>query len=247
MIDTYASIADNYDIMIDWPERLARERPFFERFFREAEVWRVLDIGSATGHHSRMFAELGAKVIGLDPSPAMLIRARELTPGVNPHFVEGSFADIPRLARQFDLITVLGNTLSHVGDAAGLAETLSAIYNALSPNGHLCIQVINYDNLQQTGSRWLPLVSREVDGHEYLFMREHRIQDAHAEFTIITLIRNETWHQQVERNIHLPLTSSVLRNALTTAGFAHIDFYGDYERTPFDPASSPTLIVVAAR
>jgi len=245
MLDSYATVADNYDIMIDWSARMAHERPFFERFFQEAQVWRVLDIGSATGHHSRMFAELGAKVIGLEPSQAMLMKARELTPGVNPHFVEGDFGHVPQLKRQFDLITVLGNTLAHVKDADELQQAVQAMHNALSPNGHLCIQVINYDCLLAVGSQWLPLISRQVDGKEYLFLREHRLQGVSAEFTMITLINNEVWQQQVERSSHLALTSDVLKLALKQAGFKKISLYGDYARKSFDPGKSSSLIVVA--
>ena len=47
MADPYASVAENYDVMVDWGARLARERPFFAVLFRE---WRVARC--ATGHHS---------------------------------------------------------------------------------------------------------------------------------------------------------------------------------------------------
>ena len=247
MTDSYVTVADSYDIMIDWPARLARERPFFERLFQEAEIWRVLDIGAATGHHSRMFAEFGAKVIGIDPSAAMLARARALTPGVNPHFLEGGFADIHKLARQFDLITILGNTLSHVGDVAGLSQAVQAMYDALSAHGHLCIQVINYDSLKEVGSRWLPLVNRHSDDREYLFLREHRIVGDSAEFTIVTLTKRDEWQQTAERNRHVPLTSEVLSSVLKDAGFSQVALYGDYEQAPFDPATSASLIVLAGK
>ncbi len=244
MIDRYAAIADTYDIMIDWTARIARERPFFARFFQQANVWRVLDVGSATGHHSRLFAELGAKVIGLDASPVMVRRARELTPGVNPHFVEGEFTTIPQLKRQFDLITVLGNTLAHLHDKDDLRQALQAMYDALSPAGHLCLQLINYDKLLETGSCRLPLLQRQVEGRDYLFLREHRLLDTYAEFTINILVRNGDWHQQIERSEHLPITSSLLEAVMKEVGFSEVTLYGDYERTPFNPADSGALIAV---
>ncbi len=245
--DTYAVVADSYDIMIDWPERIARERPFFEALFRQTTIWQVLDVGAATGHHSRLFAELGAKVIGLDPSASMLQRARALTPGVNPFFVEGGFESIPRLKHQFDLITVLGNTLAHARDLPRLQQAAQAMYDALAPAGQLCLQVINYDKLLATGSHWMPPLSRHVDDHDYLFLREHRVVKDHVEFTLITVTHDSEWRQHVERCLHLPLPRRLLETTLQQAGFTRLECYGDYQCTPFDPDTAGALIVVAGR
>jgi len=246
MSDPYASVAENYDIMIDWPARLARERPFFARLFREYEVASVLDVGCGTGHHSRMFAELGMSVVGMDPSGPMLARAKELTKSDNPRFAQGGFAEIPSLHDKFDFIAVLGNTLAHVENAPGLAEALTNMRGALAPGGLLCIQLINYDSLLAEGSRWLPVLDRRVGDREFIFLREHRYTDRKAEFTIITLIREVGgWTRQVERDSHLPLVSDVLRPALECSGFAPISLLGSYAGEPFEPAISPSLIVLA--
>lgn len=246
MTDPYASVADNYDIMIDWPARLARERPFFAALFAENGVKRALDVGCGTGHHSRLFAELGANVVGIDPSEAMLARAKMLTSGDNPRFVPGGFAEIPQLDGRFDFIAVLGNTLAHVETAPRLAEALTNMRGALAPGDTLCIQLINYGNLLTEGSRWLPIINRQVGDREFIFLREHRYTDRKAEFTIITLIRDGgKWTQQVERDTHLPLTSEVLRPALQCTGFSQVTLLGSYAGEPFDPATSPSLIVLA--
>ena len=246
MTDPYASVADNYDIMIDWPARLARERPFFAALFAENGVKRVLDIGCGTGHHSRLFAELGVQVTGIDPSGPMLARARALTADDNPRFVLGGFSDIRALDGRFDFIAVLGNTLAHVKDDRRLAEALVNMRGALAPGGTLCIQTINYDSLQAEESRWLPVINRRVDDREYLFLREHRVLDGRAEFTIITLIRSEgEWIRQVERDRHLPLTNGILGPALENAGFTRLILLGSYAGEPFESMTSPSLIILA--
>lgn len=245
MTDPYASIAAHYDIMIDWPARLARERSFFERLFRTRPVRHVLDIGCGTGHHSRLFATLDATVIGLDPSRPMLERARALTSGDNPRFIEGGFAEIPTLPGVFDFIAVLGNTLAYVADYAELVEVLRHMRAALAPDGRLCLQTINYDSLLTAGDRWLPLINRQVDGQEYLFLREYRRAGRHVEFTLISLHHAEGWQQTVERSRHYPITGQRLRRALRQAGFAQVTCYGDYRSTPYVPAESPSLVVLA--
>ena len=99
MNDPYATLAQHYDIMVDWAARLARERPFFARLLREHGIRSVLDVGCGAGHHARMFADLGASALGLDPSEPMIARARALTLGDHPCFVLGGFAEIPALRR----------------------------------------------------------------------------------------------------------------------------------------------------
>jgi SAM-dependent methyltransferase len=246
MTDPYASVAENYDIMVDWPARLARERPFFESLFADNGVKRVLDVGCGTGHHARLFAELDTDVVGLDPSGPMIEHARALTPGDNPRFLQGGFAEIPSLYQQFDFIAVLGNTLAHVENAPGLAAALSNMRGALAPDGLLCIQLINYDSLLSEKSRWLPVLNRQAGDREFLFLREHRYADRKAEFTIITLICEAgKWTQQIERDSHLPLVSDVLQPALKCTGFAQVTLLGSYAGEPFDPPSSPSLIALA--
>jgi SAM-dependent methyltransferase len=229
--------------MIDWPARLANERPFFAEWFRDGQARRMLDVGCGTGQHTRMFAALGAEAIGLDPSAAMIAYARARTVGDNPRFVLGGFANIASQPGPFDLIAILGNSLAYVRDAADLQETLTACASALAPGGRLVIQTQNYDNLG--AGRWLPLVARRVGEREYLFLREYRPMGERVEFTLITLLRDGDWQRFVERSTHFPITGAALAASLRTAGFARVTLYGDFGKTPYDPATSPGLLALA--
>lgn len=246
MTDPYASVADTYDLMIDWPSRLAREQPFFERLLSGRPVRRVLDVGCGTGHHSRMFASLGMEVVGLDPSAAMLERAQALTTGENPRYVQGGFVDIPQLPGTFELIVVLGNTLAYARDVDDLAEILRRMRQALSDDGHLCVQVVNYDNILRKESHWLPLIHRQIGEREFLFLREYRRIGQQVEFTIITLAKDGEWQRMVERSQHYAITGEALQHALQCAGFARWELYGNYAGDAYDPATSPSLVAVAA-
>lgn len=246
MSDPYASVAAIYDLMVDWPTRLAREHPFFTRLYDERTIRRVLDVGCGTGHHTQLFAKLGAEAIGIDPSVPMITHARALTTGDNPRFVEGGFAEIPTMPGPFDLITILGNTLAYVDDVADMARTIGSVRQQLDPAGQLVIQVVNYDSLRTQGERRLPIVNRRTETREYLFLREYRMLGDAAEFTLIILIRNgETWQQEVERSRHYPMTGEMLRATLEDAGFTRTRMYGDYQGAAYDPASSPSLVIVA--
>jgi SAM-dependent methyltransferase len=240
--DPYARVAEYYDIMVDWPARLARERDFFAGVWAERPVRRVLDVGCGTGHHARLFTDLGAEVVAIDPSGPMLARARALTAGGNPTFLDGGFELIPSLPGTFDLITVLGNTLAYAHDEFVLRDILSAMRGKLAPGGRVLAQGVNYDSLIAAGSRWLPLVARRADDADYLFLREYRMLGDRAEFTLITLL-GPAWTQLTERSTHLPITEGLLPRAARDAGL-RVTLYGDYARAPYAWKTSPNLIAV---
>jgi len=245
MSDPYAVAANYYDIMIDWPTRLARERPFFASLFDELPVGRALDVGCGTGHHARLFGELWADVVGLEPSRPMIDRARALTAGDNPRFVDGGFADISTLTGVFDLIAVLGNTLAYVADEAELRDVLRVMREKLAAGGCLVVQGVNYDSLGAIGSRWLPVIERHDAAHDYLFLREYHFRESIVEFTLITLIHSDGWQQHTECSRHFPITGDCLSRALLAAGFTQHELFGDYQRVPYDAATSPNLIALA--
>ncbi|MBE0418499.1 MAG: class I SAM-dependent methyltransferase, partial [Coriobacteriia bacterium] len=120
--------AEDYDRMVDWEKRLAREGPFFRSLFEERGVRSVLDVGCGSGKHAIMFASWGLEVAGADPSEAMLAQARENAreSGADVTFVSAGFGELGgALAGTFDAVTCLGNALPHVGGVEGLHDALT--------------------------------------------------------------------------------------------------------------------------
>jgi SAM-dependent methyltransferase len=72
----FDDLTDVYEVMIDWPKRLANEEPFYRHWFARIAVRRLLDVACGTGHHAAMFRDWGLMVEGADLSPAMIARAR---------------------------------------------------------------------------------------------------------------------------------------------------------------------------
>ena len=245
-MDPYASLAEHYDVMIDWPARIARERDFFYGLFPDWQGRRVLDIGCGTGHHSRMFADFHAQVLAFDPSAAMIARAREIHGAESIDFQEASFADLPTLPAGFDLIVILGNTLAYANDQQELSTILSQCQQLLAAGGKLVVQVVNYDFILAQESHWLPLVNRITQEREYLFLREYRRMANAVEFTVITLLNVQgSWQRIVERSLHYPVTPAALSLALQNAGFVEMQLYGNFQNATFNEETSTALIAVA--
>ena len=257
-VPLYDAFGELYDVMVDWPGRIARESPFFERVLREVRARRVLDAGCGTGWHAAHFAQLGVEVVGADPSAEMIRLARQRHGGLpDLRFVQAGLGQLRRaVAGEFDVVTCLGNTLPHVPDAPALAEALADARDVLRPRGLLVIQQLNYDRILAERQRFLGATSQSRGGTDYLFFRFYDLPpagDQHVDslvFNLVTFARgtgDAGWGYRVDSTTLRPITASQLTQALTVAGFGQVQTLGDYQGSPFDSASSSDLIVVARR
>lgn len=92
----------------------------------------VLDVGCGTGIASEPFALNGFSVTGVDPSDAMLERARRRVPGAT--FVEGTAERLPFPEARFD-VALSADTFHLVDKTRALAE----MSRVLKPGGTLAV------------------------------------------------------------------------------------------------------------
>jgi ubiquinone/menaquinone biosynthesis C-methylase UbiE len=109
---------------------------------------RVLDVGCGSGVVTREIAErvgAGGRVVGLDPSPALLAVARELAQeagiGDRVEFREGSALQLPFPDGSFDAVLCV-TVLSHVPGGEG---TIPELTRVLRPSGRLGIFDLDTD------------------------------------------------------------------------------------------------------
>jgi SAM-dependent methyltransferase len=129
--DGYDKWAESYDTH---PNGLIKiEEPIVRRLLGDVSGKRVLDVGCGTGRHTAWLAAQGARVTGVDPSPAMLDRARAKTTGCD--FIEGTFANLPK--GPFDLV-LDALVLEHLPE---VASPIAAMARVLVPGGRLVVSV----------------------------------------------------------------------------------------------------------
>ena len=125
--DGYAAWSETYDIvpnpLIDAEERSLRP------LLAELPAGDALDVACGTGRVAGILAELGHRVIGVDPSEEMLDRAR--AKNVPATFLRGSFDALPAAAASVDLVTCM-LALTHVTD---LGPAFREFARVLRPGG----------------------------------------------------------------------------------------------------------------
>lgn len=93
----------------------------------------VLDVGCGTGHLSRLMAEHGARVIGIECNRTQLDKARAADPVADETFVEGIAEEMPAADASIDIV-VFANSLHHV-PIGGQAKALQETARVLRPGG----------------------------------------------------------------------------------------------------------------
>ena len=125
--DWVRAVRAGYDIHREYVNN-----PVFFEMLGDIRGLRVLDLGCGEGHNTRLFADRGAKVVGIDISEAMIAAAREEEArearGIAYHL--GSGSDLSRFADgSFD--AVLGTmALMDLPDYAGCIREVARVLKA---------------------------------------------------------------------------------------------------------------------
>lgn len=267
-----AQPADDYDRMVDWNARLARELPFFRRLFAERGVRSVLDVGCGSGMHAVAFAEWGLRVVGADPSESMLAQARvnARRAGADVTFLHAGFGELAGLVDgTFGAVTCLGNALPHVVGAEGLHAAITDFAAVLDPGGLLVLHLLNHDRLLARRPRVILPTFRETPEGEKVYLRVLTYpEDASGiVFDFLTLTRAPGaaesppptasidfgdpgrdaggWEVAARRSLHTALPVSLLAPELSSAGFVDVVAYGDHAGSPFDADTDESVVLTA--
>ena len=160
----YDELASDYDNMISFEKAVEIKKKLFINFVAD-EMKSAADIGCGSGVDSISLSSLGLKVTSFDPSSEMLKSAKANADRTKAKidFHNYSADNIPtEFNNNFDLVVSLGNTFANIPPEE-FSSSLKRCYQILKPNGHLLIQVLNYEKILAEKQRIVNITAGEKD------------------------------------------------------------------------------------
>ncbi len=245
-----------YYMQVDWEKRLQHELPFFRELIKKYNVKTLLDLGCGPGMHAITLAQqLGVSVVGVDVDADMLEVARE---NVNKagledkiSFIHGDIFAVPDVMK-VDAMICLGNALGIIltdTDAKLFFKKVSTLINEggfffaqqLNPenprNGYMVTRSLYHEDLE------IVLLKRfepRPDGILADFVYLSR--ELEAEGTL-----SPQWTVEWQSNLLRMNTKTQLEKYLLESGFSMVEAFSNYNRKPFDPSTSDSLLILALK
>ena len=238
----YTSISEYYDYIFPYNPK---QMEFIKSITEEQEIQNVLDIGCGTGNLALEMAKEGYEVYGVDSDTHMIATALDKKRGLgfmqSPRFRELDMEKLSKFfsSNKFDVASCFGNTLPHLLTFENIEEFLKSVSIVLQSGAHFAIQILNYDYILDNQIEELPL--KETD--DIRFERYYEYPDNSELIDFRTKLTLKNMDQVIENQISLfPVGRSDLKSMLEEAGFKNIEFYSDFNKSPYKKDSYPLIV-----
>ena len=246
---------DDYAPFYDWENAQTvarRDVPFWTRL-AGVQSGRVLELGCGTGRITAPVARTGARVVGIDRSPAMLVRGRQRLRRArlrNASVLLGDIRHLPFRKRSgFSLVMAPYGILQSLTRERDLAATIASVHGVLPRGGLFVVDLVpdlpRWDEYERRTS----LSGRRGRGTRLTLIETVR-QDAPRRLTIFDheYVEQQGRQRRVHRFSLTFRTLSVpqMRRRLEAGGFTVRAVLGDYRGGPWD-GRSDVWVIVAAR
>lgn len=230
---TDPDMAELYDVDSGW----SVDRDYY-RGLPDGQAQCILDVGCGTGLIAAAYAQDGHHVTGVDPAQAMLDVARDRPQGDDVNWITGTAQSFD-LPDRFDLIIMTGHAFQTLLKDADIVDSFCNIARHLAPKGRFVFEsrnpVIDWATLWthaydlDTGAGKVPL-SRHVNDQAGEFITfTNRFHFAEGAKDSVSTLR------------FAPLDK--LDTLAVQAGLRRAHLAGDWDDSPFQPATSKEMIL----
>jgi SAM-dependent methyltransferase len=252
------NFATCYESVMNWEKRLARELPLLMELAREAGG-RVLVPACGSGGHVLALARNGFDVLGFDADEEMVEIAAQKIAAASSEIAAAhgraetrvlTMEQASSLPAEFGAAYCLGNALPGMSAEGQVLAAQRGVAAALRPGGVFLTQNLNFDLRWQQKVSQFPILSGETPEYEFLLVKVADYHSTYINFHALFLTREKPagkWESSPHTSRWIPLLRDLMAEIATEAGLAKLEFWGDYARTPFDPAKSNDLILVGRK
>jgi SAM-dependent methyltransferase len=196
----------------------------------------VLDLACGAGRHAAELERAGARVVGLDLSPAMLLRAQRR---VRAPLVRGDMRALPFRPGTFGLVVNLFTSFGYFRSDKEHGTVMRQVAEVLAPGGRFVIDYLNADQVRRTLRR----DSEQIQQGDASARVKRRFSE--EGLYVVKEIELRAENRSFQERVRL-FTPAELEQLLTASGLEVVGRYGDYDGGPLG-TDTPRTILVARR
>lgn len=202
----------------------------------------ILDVACGSGGYSKALRDAGYGVTAIDLDDQMIQSLKVKDKEIDAQVL--NMLNIEELNKKFDLIFCIGNSLVHLNHNEEIYEFLKSCKSSLKENGHLLIQIVNYDRVLAKDIKSLPTIENDAVGLVFERYYEYLSDQHKVDFKTILKVHQD----QFENSVLLhPIKSTELTALLEELDFKNIRLYGNFNKDAYDPMESVPLVIVAEK
>lgn len=248
MPDLYGTDAEFYDLI-------------HESHMDDAGLWLsfagrtdrpVLEVGTGTGRIALELARRGHQVVGIDPSPAMLARARTAAEdeALYVQFIEGRAIDLALEEGHYGLIVIPADVFLYCADGEEQVATLGVLGRALAFNGILAVDLPGPALWLDDATNGQPVLvySGELEDGTHLDTWHVHEDDLALQTRTLRVIydllgRDGTLRRRQSEHLLRYVYRFEAEYLAHLAGLQVTDVYGDYELGPLHGGSERMIVI----
>ena len=244
-MDAYLALAASYDRLTNDVDYEATVEFYMQILEREGLRPRtVVDLACGTGSVTKILAQKGYDVVGVDMSEDMLTQAFQKVQDMDapPRFICQSLQQL-YLPRGVDMAVCALDSLDYIIDPDECAEAIRRTYKALNPGGIFIFDVNTPEKLRAMDGQ----VFLDEDDDVYCVWRGEFDEQTNICTYAMDLFQRsgDVWHRSFEEHCEYAYSKQQLMSYLKAAGFTHIEVYGDRQFAA--PAAGEQRIYFKAR
>lgn len=250
----YDAFADLYDVWVETAPVCRENRPFYVKQYMEVEG-DVVELGVGTGRIAIEAARKGKKIIGVDSSEKMLLRAKQRAKEYDVSdkltLFEADFREF-RLASPASLITIPFHSIGHMVTRADRLAAFRQVYGNLKPGGKFIFDHFVFDEKLAAPQERVPRLRDQFydpeTGLPVLLWVTSVYQRSQRTMKLVVWTESLNEHG-VSGDRHYRLLDfswsepAEFNELLQEAGFEILDCFGDFKGTPFDENSKEQVWV----